>query len=221
MDQAAVEVMRALPRIGAFKLGTFPLTLHDENPSALLSPFYIDLRVIRSYPTVLANTARAISTVVRPLAFDRLADVPTAATPIVAAMVIQNEWPMISPRMDEKKHGSGAEIDGSFPLDCTAVVIDDLVTQATSKLRAIKKLKDNGIFVKHVAVFLDRQQGGREELAKAGYELHSAATVDDLLKCLLVWRFLSHEAQEIISRYRSGELRSGWEKTVKEGWDRI
>jgi orotate phosphoribosyltransferase len=61
------------------------------------------------------------------------------------------------------------------------LVIDDLVTHADSKLEAIRVLEDNGLKVRDVAVLIDREQGAPEQLAAAGYTLHAALRLGQLL----------------------------------------
>ena len=73
---------------------------------------------------------------IRPLQFDLLADVPTAATPLVSSLSDRLGVGMVTPRTDAKTHGSGASIDGLLNSDQgkRAVLIDDLVTMAVPEL---------------------------------------------------------------------------------------
>ena len=120
----------------------------------------------------------------RPLEFDLLADVPTAATPLVSSLSDRLGVGMITPRTDDKAHGTGAKVDGLQQSDKgeTAVLIDDLVTRADSKLEAVNILRGNGVSVRDVVVLVDRKQGGGEQLAAAGYRLHSALTMGQMLE---------------------------------------
>lgn len=170
--------------IGAIKFGNFRLKLHDKNPEAPLSPVYIDLRVLRRFPEAKRAAVDVYEELVRPLEFDLLADVPTAATPLVSSLSDRLGVGMVTPRTDDKVHGSGAKVDGLLGIDGgkTAVVVDDLVTRADSKLEAIKVLKGNGVNVTDVVVLIDRKQGGGEQLAAEGYRLHSALTMNQMLE---------------------------------------
>lgn len=89
---------------------------------------------------------------------------------------------MITPRTDLKGHGSGAKIDGFLETDKgkTALLIDDLVTKADSKLEAANILLKEGLIVTDVVVLIDREQGGKEELAEKGLTLHSAITLTEM-----------------------------------------
>ncbi len=171
--------------IGAIKFGNFRLKLHDKNPNAPLSPIYIDLRLLRSFPDVMDSVILVYKELIAGLTYDCLADVPTAATPIVAILTHEMRIPMISPRVAEKMHGASRKIDGLYKKEQIALLVDDLITKADSKLDAISVLEENGIRVNDVVVLVDREQGGSEELSKRGYRCHSAFRLKELLSFYL------------------------------------
>jgi orotate phosphoribosyltransferase len=172
----------ALLSSGAVKFGAFRLKLHETQPDAPLSPIYVDLRVLRSFPDALDAAVAALAELIdaRGLRFSRYADVPMAATPLVAVLMHVTRVPMLTPR-EPKTHGAGGTINGAWTSGETVLVIDDLVTHAESKLEAIRVLEANGLVVRDVAVLVDREQGGPEQLAAAGYHLHAAVTLSQLL----------------------------------------
>lgn len=167
--------------IGAIKFGAFRLKLHETKPDAPLSPIYIDLRVLRSFPDVMDSAISVYAEMTKGLKFDVYADVPTAATPIVAILSHETRIPMISPRKDEKQYGTKRPIDGSFHQGEVALLIDDLITLADSKLEAISVLEENGLRVHDVIVLVDRQQGGVQGLARRGYTCHVSFGLKELL----------------------------------------
>jgi orotate phosphoribosyltransferase len=191
----------ALLACGAVKFGAFRLKLHEREPDAPLSPIYVDLRVLRSWPdaidTAVATLAEMISA--RQLAFTRYADIPMAATPLVAILMHQTRVPMITPR-EAKTHGIAGTINGDFSIGETVLVIDDLVTHADSKLEAIRVLEANGLKVRDVAVLIDREQGAADQLAAAGYTLHAALRLSQLLD---YWRDSGAIDQETYERVRA------------------
>lgn len=224
MDETLKRILLDLPDCGAFKLGTFRLKLHKKDQSAPLSPVYVNLRSIRSYPRLLKRIALSLENEIKRLGlkFDLIADVPTASTPLVTALSLVNDWPMVSPRFEAKSYGTGETIDGGFEADQTVLLIDDLITDGESKLQAIKVLEEKGLIVKDVVVFLDRLQGGRKELEEANYRLHSVTTLRELVNVLFEAGRITEDAEEICSLYLRGGLSPRWYWNEIEGsWNKI
>lgn len=172
----------ALLAAGAVKFGAFRLKLHETQPDAPLSPTYVDLRTLQSFPDALDTAALALAELIERngLRFSRYAGIPLAATPLTAVLSHLTRVPMITPR-EEKSHGAGGTINGVFTPGETVLAIDDVVSHAESKLEAIRVLERNGLVVRDVAVLVDREQGGPEQLAAAGYRLHAAVRISQLL----------------------------------------
>lgn len=188
-EQFAVELLR----IGAIKFGSFKLKLHEKNPEAPLSPIYIDLRLLRSFPDIIDSAVAIYQDLSKGFVFDVYADVPTAATPMVAILSHTTRIPMISPRKEEKKHGTTTPIDGAFSPGQKVLLIDDLITNAASKLETISVLEENGLSVSGVIVLIDREQGGRTELQKHGYDCQYAFRVTELLELYSNKRLISED----------------------------
>ena len=203
LTPAEKQLSLQLYNIGAVKFGDFRLKLHDTYPEFPLSPVYIDLNSLRRFPEVMTAAVDVYQDLVYPLEFDLLADVPTGATPFVSSLSARLGVGMITPRTDHKAHGSGAKIDGLQDSDKgkVAVLIDDLVTRADSKMEAADILKAHGVKVHDVVVLIDREQGGREQLKEAGYNLHSAFTMRQMFDFYLRGGILTKEAyQETLLR---------------------
>ena len=149
--------------------------------SGALSPIYLDLRRLVTYPAILRRVARAYAAKLSGLHFDRLAGLPYAALPIATAIALEMNRPMIYPRREAKEYGTKASIEGEFNPGETAVMIDDLVTTGGAKFEAIEKLEGAGLTVRDIVVLIDRGQGASATLAQAGYSLHAVATLPELL----------------------------------------
>jgi uridine monophosphate synthetase len=172
----------ALLAIGAVKFGAFRLKLHETQPDAPLSPIYVDLRVLQSYPDAMDAAVAALAELIdaHHLTFTRYAGIPMAATPLVAVLSHITRVPMITPR-EAKTHGTADTINGAFTPGETVLAVDDVISSGDSKVEAIHVLEANGLIVRDVAVLIDREQGGAAQLAEAGYTLHAAVRLSQLL----------------------------------------
>lgn len=168
---------------GVLKFGGFRLKLHEQYPEAPLSPIYFDFRLLRRILEVKQMAVQAFYELSQGLWFELLADIPTAVTPIISSLSDRLNVGMITPRSDGKVHGTGAQVDGLLPEDIgrTALLFDDVVTHAESKLRAAEILRNQGIQVTDVLVLVDREQGGVQELLAHDLRLHSAFSLTQML----------------------------------------
>ena len=179
METTNVEsIALTLYDIGAVKLGRF--RLH----SGRLSPIYIDLRLLVSFPEALRRVAVAYRTLLEQIPFDRLAAYPYAGLPIGVAISLEMDRPLIYPRKTAKSYGTGRQVEGRWEVGERAVVIEDLITSGDSILQAVASLKAVGLQVEDAVVLIDREQGGREMLADQGYRLHAVMSLNHLLAIL-------------------------------------
>jgi orotate phosphoribosyltransferase len=167
-----------LHEIGAVRLGRF--TLH----SGRVSPIYIDLRLLVSFPEALRQVAQAYAALLGGLRFDILAAYPYAALPIGTALALETGIPLIYPRKDAKGYGTGKQVEGVWQEGQTALVVEDLITSGDSILQAISSLRSAGLQVRDAVVLIDREQGGPALLRQQGYELHAVMTLGELLAIL-------------------------------------
>ncbi len=198
MDNPFQSLIEGLYQIGAVQFGEFRLK------SGLLSPIYVDLRLLPSAPALLKQAARALARAAAPLSFDRVAAIPLGGLPIGTALSLEMERPLIYPRPEVKQHGSKKSVEGAFHAGETALVVDDLISTGGAKLEAVEQLKAEGLVVRDVLVLIDRQQGGREELASAGCSLHALFTLLEMTAALESAGSITAEQARAVRDYLEG-----------------
>lgn len=192
VDQLESLVL-TLNDIGAVRIGRFELH------SGRMSPIYIDLRLLASFPNALREAAAAYRHRLKTLTFDRIAATPLAGLPIGTAICLDMNLPLIYPRKTVKGYGTGKQIEGQWEIGQTVVVVDDLITSGDSLLKGITFLKAAGLRVNEAVVLIDREQGGREALEEQGYRLHSLMTIGQLLAIMESReRITSHQRARIL-----------------------
>jgi len=173
MKEALID---SLVSIGAVKLGQFTLK------SGMISPIYLDLRRVISYPQVLKQIATELLRLSQHLEFDRIAGIPYTALPIATAFSLESGRPMIYSRKERKTYGTGQIIEGVWKAGDRVLIIDDLITTGDSKLETFAVFLEAGLSVTDVIVLIDREQGGAETLKRQGYNLLSAISIFEILE---------------------------------------
>ena len=84
-------------------------------------------------------------------------------------------------RKQAKEHGTQSLVEGPVGKDDRVVVVEDVLTTGTSSLKAIEAIRAVGGVVDRVLVVVDREQGGRENLRKAGCRVEAIFSVNELL----------------------------------------
>lgn len=155
--------------------------------SGARSSYYVDARVTTMHADGQALIGRLGLAAIHDAGWkpDAVGGLTMGADPIAYAIAhasAESEAPIhaFSVRKDEKAHGRGRRIEGCFEAGARAVVVEDVLTTGGSAMKACKAVAEAGGTVVGILVLVDREEGGRAALERAGYPVRALFTVSDL-----------------------------------------
>ena len=194
------RLSKLLFEIGAIKFGEFKLT------SGLTSPFYVDLRIIPSFPDAFDFVTSLYSKLILEsnMEFNRLVGIPTAGIPLASVVAFKLKKPLIYLRKEAKKHGLKKSIEGVYKSGEQVVMIDDLATTGKSIMESAEQLRENGLIVKYAVVLIDREQGAFQNLQEYGITLLSFIKITEVMSTLYKMQLIDEEKYNTVIRYIRG-----------------
>ncbi|MFP5240170.1 MAG: orotate phosphoribosyltransferase [Acidobacteriota bacterium] len=108
---------------------------------------------------------------------------PLVSSVTVVSWIRKRPLPGFIVRKQSKGHGTNQFLEGlaNFAPGQKVAMLEDVVTTGGTLLKACERVRDAGLDIVAVLTVLDRQEGGRENLAAAGYELLPIFTRADLV----------------------------------------
>lgn len=147
--------------------------------SGKISDRYFDKYRFESDPELLREVAARMARLL-PEGVDRLAGLEMGGIPLATAISLETGLPVIFVRKKAKEYGTCNLAEGGFQAGERVAVIEDVITTAGQVVQSANALRDLGLEVLKVICVVDRQQGGTERLAEAGYKLASVYTLSDI-----------------------------------------
>jgi orotate phosphoribosyltransferase len=150
------------------------------------SPVYVDCRLLIGEPVVRRMVTRLMSRYLAaalPMTFDAVAGAEAAGIPFAAWLADETGLPLRYVRKRPLGIGRHAQVEGGSVDGLRVLLVDDLTTDATSKLAFVRGLRSAGATVEHALTifFNDAFPGAVERLNQAGVALHALATWASLL----------------------------------------
>ena len=178
-DNASHVTARALLDAGAFLIrpnDPFRLT------SGLLAPIYINCRLILGHARARAEIADALAEDVAKRGADIVAGGVTAGVPFATLVADRLGLPLTYVRPQQKSHGTGGQIEGGEVQGRTVVLVEDLITSATSIVLFTNALRVAGATVDHASVVFARMtDAAQPALDELGLSLNVLCDMETLL----------------------------------------
>jgi orotate phosphoribosyltransferase len=167
------------------------------------SPIYIDCRLLISEPrwrkTATGLAVAAVKNTFKAGAFDVVAGAETAGIPFASWLADALDLPLRYVRKRPLGIGHNAQVEGGSVEGLRVLLMDDLTTDANSKVAFSKGLRAAGAEVTDIMTIFYHAAfpGAEDRLAQAGLSLHALATWGDVLKADLGNR-LDAESRKLI-----------------------
>lgn len=184
MEERGLKKLKAklltLLKKEALKKGKFVLS------SGKTSNYYLDGRIITLTPEGAYLVAAIILELIKDSKINAIGGPTLGADPIagaIAAISHVNNIPLkiFIVRKVAKEHGMQRQIEGpALNKGDNAILVDDVATTGGSLIEAKEALDKIGVSCEKAIVIVDRSEGAKENLAKAGLKLESIFTVEDL-----------------------------------------
>lgn len=195
-DDKKRNIASKLNEVDAIKFGEFTLT------SGKTSPYYLDLRIVPSYPELLDLITEECSRMIsEEIGKDGIiAGVPTAGLPFASVLSQKLEMPLVYVRGNKKSHGREKAVEGVLSED-KAILADDLTTTGGSIAEAAETLRNVGTTVKDAVVVVDREEGAVKNLKEKGIDLHFYLKLSEIIEYLRSSSEMSREKYNLVKEY--------------------
>jgi len=190
------EFCRIVGRINALEFGTFKLS------SGRITPYYIDLRLIYSFPDAFQRILGFCTTFIREElgteGFDRIAGIPIAGIPLASVVAHQLDKPLLYVRQATRLRGRKRRVEGVLVSGDRVLVLDDLITTGISMKRTVASIRSEGGIVTDAFVLLDREEGGTKRLLENQVKIHSLFRLGRVVKKLYEMNTITEEQLKML-----------------------
>ncbi|GAB4547311.1 MAG: hypothetical protein OHK0023_08440 [Anaerolineae bacterium] len=131
-----------LANIGALQFGWFTL-------GGAAQPFALHLRLIPSYPALLAAVAAELAPLAKASRMSHLLPMP-AATPLGTAISLQTQQPLVYVSPDEAEH-----IEGAYDYSVPTLLVCDAISNGGPETALIRQAQRHGLHVESALALID------------------------------------------------------------------
>jgi orotate phosphoribosyltransferase len=216
----SVSLIKRRQRVSQLLFEIGNINCNVEKPfiftSGWASPVYVDCRKIISMPRqrreIILIAAEEIERNIGLDQFDIIAGGETAGIPFAAWLAEYFYLPMVYVRKQQKEFGRMSQIEGSLEPGQRVLLVEDLATDAKSKVHFCEALRRAGAIVEHAIVvfYYGVYAAAPNNIRQAGITLHALTDWETTLEVgKASGHFEEHQAEEIKEFLRAPDI---WSK---------
>jgi orotate phosphoribosyltransferase len=147
--------------------------------SGQISDEYFDKYQFESEPAILEMVVDRMTPLVSKET-ELLAGLEMGGIPVATGLSLRTRLPVVFVRKKAKEYGTCKFAEGISFAGKNVLVIEDVVTTGGAIIDGAVAMRQQGARITNVLSVIDREQGGRENLAQHGLELTSLFTASEL-----------------------------------------
>ncbi len=140
---------------------------------------YFDKYLFESEPPLLARIADAMAELVPP-GIDAIAGLELGGIPLAVMLSQRTGLPTRFVRKKAKEYGTRRLAEGGEVGGLALLVVEDVITSGGQVVLSSRELRSLGATVERALCVIDREAGGRQNLAEAGIRLTPLYTMSQL-----------------------------------------
>jgi len=181
-----IEMKRRLAKLlleKSYREGEFILTSGEK------TDYYFDCRQTALHPEGAWLIGSLLADMIQDIPAVAVGGMTLGADPLVTAtsVIARQQGRSLAGllvRKEAKGHGAKQYVEGLanvMPGD-RVIMLEDVITSGASVLKACLRAQEAGLTIAAVCAILDREEGGREAVTAAGFELRSLFTRPELVE---------------------------------------
>ncbi|MDR3327746.1 MAG: orotate phosphoribosyltransferase [Prevotellaceae bacterium] len=185
--------------------------------SGIKSPVYCDNRLVLTAPKVRDEVEKGLAELIK-IHFSQVEVLMGTATAGIAHAAIAASilnLPVGYVRSSSKGHGRGNQIEGRIEKGQKAVVVEDLISTASSCIDVVETLRNADVQVLGVvSIFTYGMKKGLENLQKANITNYSLSNFDTLIQVAANEGFIEPSDTYRLLKFRENPSDESWIKQV-------
>lgn len=161
----------------AYLTGDFVLS------SGRRSRYYFDKYLFETKPWLLRPIGKLLAEQI-PANADRIAGPELGAVALAAVTSLETDKPFVIVKKASKDYATQKLVEGEIHAGEKVVVVEDVMTTGAQAIASAEKLRSMGVEVLFILGVVDREEGARQNVESAGFQLKSLFTRTELERYL-------------------------------------